>query len=154
MKRNVTCIAAIIFLTSLCYKELSLSPGGSWTFRSVSSQAGKFQVHSSSLAVWDTTQHPNTKLIFDFYKDMPAASGRYRVIRGMPKAADQVSVGVGSLVRGGLIFYSSTGGSGKETIMVTVARGKMTISATGIEMANQTAQNDKAPLSFNITKAQ
>lgn len=151
MKKSIFAIAAIVLLTSAYYQKGGLIPEGSWTFKSNHYRANSFMRHRESTAIFDTTQNPHPKFIVDFYGHVPSASGIYKVIQERPRAADEISIGVGIINGAGLTFYSTTGGNGKETVNVIVSDGKMKISGTGIELANQNNPKDTAPLSFDIT---
>jgi hypothetical protein len=151
MKKTTIAIAAIVLLTSAYYQRGGPEPGGTWTFKSNHYRANSFMRHRESTAIFDTTQKPHPKFIVDFYRNAGPASGTYRVIRERPLAADEISIGVGIINGAGLTFYSTTGGNGKETVNVIVSEGKMKISCTGIELANQNDPKDTAPLSFDIT---
>jgi hypothetical protein len=153
MKKLLPAFALIFLLTSAGYKKGTTNPGGGWTLKNNHCSANKFSRHRETFVAWDTTQTPNPKFIIDFYGQIPAASGTYIVIRGQPKAANQIDIGVGLLHDSMLTFYSTTGGNGKETISVRVSNGKLHIAGTAIELANQKNQNDKLPLTFDITEA-
>ena len=151
MKRIIFAIAVITLLTSAHYQKSGLTPGGSWTFRSKQYTANKFLRHRESTTIYDTTQKPRLDFIIDFHAHIPSASGKFKVIQGMPMAEDQIDIGIGIMNGTGLAAYSTNGGNGKETIDVIVSEGKMKISGTGIELANQKDPKDTGLLSFDIT---
>ena len=151
MRSLLFALLTIALLTSSYYQKAPSAPGGSWTFRSKQYTANKFLRHNESTAIFDTTQNPHPKFIIDFYSKVTPASGTYKVIRGKPTAADELSIGIGIISGTGLTFYSTNGGDGKATINVSVADSNINIIGTGIQLANQQDSKDTAALSFDIT---
>ena len=151
MSRIFLALLTITLFTSAYYQKSTSAIGGSWTFRSKQCSANKFLRHAESTAIFDTTQNPHPKFIIDFYDKVALASGKFKVIQGKPKEANEVSIGIGIITGAILTFYSTNGGDGKETINVTISDGKVNILGAGVEVANQKDPTDNAALSFDIT---
>jgi len=159
----------LILLLASCTK--SSTPGPSvpsqtWIFKSVTyhtvecfadTNTGNLGLHANDAS--SQNQSDYSSVLCNFYgPSLPTANGTYAVaLVNTPPAsitATQVTI---SLTNGGTTnVYQSTGGNGHEMVNVTVNNGKLSISATGIELENYNSSTviDSAQLSFNITQTQ
>ena len=139
-----------LIITSSCHKSTS-NPGGSWTLKGTTYNTTACVNSGSSLAASDISGSTVAGLTVIFYGTVPTTSGTYTVNR-TPASAGQIEVSVGLNGSG----YISTGSNGLQTVSVTVSNGKVSISGTGITVANSQAglASDSTNVTFNITQTQ
>ena len=147
-----------VFLASSCSKTTPpISPNGFWTFGSNSFQSVSCTADSSnaSLTATNTVSGSSySNLVVSFFDTLPTVSRKYIVANaGDPHLPGQVLITVALMTSGSLNYYSSTGGNGRnDTVVVTVANGKLTVAGSKIELMNTVGQYDSTSLSFSITQ--
>jgi len=134
--------------------------GGSWTFGALPYNATSCAGTPASAILTASGTSVNggnrPEMTFSFADGYPAASGAYTVINGHNDAliplANIVMITAAESGAVNASYYST--GEGTQTVNVTVANGKISISGSGVQMANSNNISDVVPLSFTITQTQ
>ncbi len=143
-------IMALLFASS-CSKNTSGTASNSWSFKSVNYTASTCIGTGNTLtATFLSGTNPGTLSVTFYGSLLPITGGTDTVSPGLIlNAANHVLVqaSVGST------YYNSTAGNGNETVSVSVAsNGKLTISGSGIVLANTLSQADSSTVSFSMTQ--
>lgn len=141
-----------------CQKAPPTNPGGSWTFKGVNYTA-RYCTGDSLTAVLTALDSIYTGVAGSvnviFFRVLPIGNGTYAVVKDsfLTKPYQvALSANIGPAVAG--TYYRSTGGNGNETVYVTVSKGKISLTGSGIEMSDTTHTSDTATLSLNIVQQQ
>jgi hypothetical protein len=150
MKRAILGLTVISLLfAASCAKNPT--SGGSWTFRGVGYNVTTCNVIGDYIAASSSTNTNNTYfggVAVSFPgTTFPASSGTYTVVDTIP-IGNQVTI---LATVGGVndTAYAALGGAG-QTVNVTIAGGKVTVSGSNLVMYNANAVPTTDTLSFNI----
>ena len=156
MIKTITAIL-ITALLGLASCKKSPNPGGSWTFQGVTyyisgcSAGSGGTLNASNVDNNNANTYSFGTLGLSFYQALPATAGTFTVVK-YPPAANQVAI---TTTNQNQVNYVSTGGSGMETVKVTIAsNGFINVSGSGLEMSNASGGTDSSALSINITQTQ
>jgi hypothetical protein len=159
MKKSIFALIITCMMVMAC-KKTSTSPatgqGGSWTVNTNSYPATTCQRDTPDVVLIatniSTLTQPGSDVEVIFYNQFPTASGTYTVVTSdsAMTAPGQVQIGAAGGASGN-IYVSSGAGTG-QTVNVTVAGGKISVSGTGINMITVTSAT--ATLSLNIHQLQ
>jgi hypothetical protein len=138
-----------LMLAASCAKNPT--SGGSWTFMGNTYNVTTCNVFGNYITASNSTNNNNT--IFGGMSvsfpgsTFPKTSGTYTVVDTVP-TGNQVTI---LATVGGVndTTYTAIGGAG-QTVAVTVAGGKVTVSGSNIVMYNATAVPTSDTLTFNI----
>ena len=150
MKKATFVLTVItLMLAASCAKNPT--SGGSWTFRGMEYDVATCNVVGNYIAASNSTNNNNltfggVAVSFPGPK-FPTSSGIYTVVDTTP-IGNQVTI---LATVGGVndTAYAATGAAG-QTVNVTVAGGKITVSGSNILMYNATAIPTTDTLTFNI----
>jgi hypothetical protein len=143
--------------------KTNVTPGlaGDWSYGPNSYQAISCTANASLAtltAVNTVTGNPYGNLVISFYDTLPTVNGTYRVIyAGNAPGPKQVAITMANSGNDTTIYYSSTGGTEvypKDTVNVTVTKGKITVVGSNVEMSTNTVPFDSISLNFSITQSQ
>lgn len=164
MKKTVLAVVLIslIAITS-CKKSTTNNAGGTWSFKSVNYGATTFATSYGQVTVSNpASAYANSfaTLCVNFYNGLPTTAytnnttytGTYQVVGGTTlDTSNQVYI---TLTLNGTsdTLYHTTGGNGKETVTVSLSNGNISISGSGIELANTANPADSSALNFNIAQ--
>jgi hypothetical protein len=163
--RKIIFVLTVIGILAMysCSKTTPITPGlaGDWSYGPNAYQAVSCTANTSQAtltAVNTTTGSNYANLVISFYDTLPTVNGTYRVIyAGTAPGPKQVSISMAYIATDTSIYYGSTGGTAsypKDTVNVTVAKGKITVVGSNVEMSTNTGPFDTIPLNFTITQTQ
>jgi hypothetical protein len=97
-----------------------------------------------------------TTLTVNFYGGLPTqnsyfTSGTFNVVQeNKLDSTDQVSIDLNIAGANGNTLYRSTGSGTNQTVTVSVSNGKLTISGSGVELANVINATDSGALNLDL----
>ena len=143
-----TLLVALVFITS-CSKNSNSSSSNSWSFKGNSYNT----VTSAVLVGVFEAVSTNSTLSLVFYNNAPTTTTTYTVASGgSPGSNSEIGVTL-SVGTNNPIYYSSTASSGTQQITVNVgSNGKLSASASGVVLSNNTNFSDTAAVNFNISQ--
>ena len=164
--RNIifTLLLMGLLLVGSCNKGQSPNPGGTWTFKGVTYIARYTTANSSSAILTATDSLYNGvkgSVNIVFFNVLPQGSpshtvnNTYTVAKGIyPSNPQEVAIfsNIGPAQQG--IVYQSTGGNGLQTVSLSISNGKMSLTASGIELSDTTNPSDSGALTFTINQLQ
>jgi len=169
MKKTFGGILIIGLLTMMACKKDNSTPTiplQTWTFKSITYNTVECFADTSTNNLNLSANNGSAvningycALACYFYgKSLPATGGTYTValVNAPDTSITATQVTLRMVFGGSLNSYMSTGGSGNETVSITINNGKLNITGSGIEMAHYygAAITDSAALAFNITQTQ
>lgn len=152
-------IAMSLLMITACKKTSSTNLGGTWTFQTVNYTATSFATGYGLITV---TNQPTaysteyTTLTVNFYGGLPTqnsffTSGTFNVVKeNKLDSTDQVSLDLNIAGASGNTLYRSTGSGANQTVNVSVSNGKLTITGSGVELANVLNAADSAALNLDL----
>ena len=150
-------LGVCLLIVGSCSKSSNSPVAGTWTLGNATlTDSSCVGVASTLTATTSTFVTDSGSLTFNFSGSaLPVTGGTFTVVGGFANPGNnQVSItaAVGSIHSN--TGYSATGGNGtNQTVKVTVGtNGKLTVSGTNIEMAQNLNHADSTTLNFNVTQ--
>lgn|GEM_PF-5881018 len=147
----------ILAICSCTKTSTTAGPAGYWNFLSNSFQAVSCTVNPATASLTGAnsqTSNPYGTFVVSFHDSLPTVGGTYTVVYagGSPKP-QQVTITVGYFTSDTSIYYGSTGGDQQsQKVIVTVNKGKISLSGSNIEIINTTGLYDSIPMNFSLTQ--
>ncbi len=153
-------IAVTLLMITSCTKNNN--PGGSWTFQSATYNTASCTTSSASatLTVSNTSTPAinSVSMVFSFFNGLPTTNGTYTVLNAnshiLLPSGNWVVINASMGEAMTQQYYSTGGGNGPQKLSVTMNNGKISISGSGIELANTANPSDSSALTVNITQLQ
>ena len=153
MKRIILGLTLAGLVVASACKKTDTNPAGagSWTLSGDSTyHAVTCTASAGNLVAATVSGATASDLIVGFYPALPTTSGTYIVTNNdsMNSATNKVQIGT---TVGGISgnSYLSDGTGSNQTVQVTVANGKITVTGSGIHVSNN---GGSSVLSLNITQ--
>jgi len=148
-----------LLMITACKKTSSTNLGGTWTFQTVNYTATSFATGYGLITVTNQPTAYSTEyatLTVNFYVGLPTqnnyfTSGTFNVVQeNKLDSTDQVSLDLNIAGASGNTLYRSTGSGANQTVNVSVSNGKLTITGSGVELANVLNAADSAALNLDL----